>query len=490
MKFEVTKHMETQAAWFAKRGLSWHVTVLAFNENKKLQTVTLVHLLEDNSQDSNCILGIADSVFSFISKNFENTQINIRSDNAGCYHSQDVICLLTLFANKYNVKLNSYHFSEPQLGKDICDRKISVLKKVLLQFINDGNDVINIKDMFKALTSSRVLKDTVVFACKVNSSLDLKNKISFQGISKYHSFLYLDETIKFFRYYNIGKGVEINLKDLINTDYQAVITLVNNASLEIIQDSSSDFITHKLTLKGKISTEFFMCEECEHKFLSQNDLDFHESLHRQKINQIDQIQIQYAKNRIEARALNYKQEQQAKFLSNSCELTKITLEAGYAIKVRKVTRFTEDQLNYLKNLFEQGVNDPSKKVRASAVESEMIEIFEPDLCLSSRQITSYFSKLNANRKKILITNDKETEASTSKRKVKFDDKETPKKLKILQNNLKPKKAKVLTKLEEEDYEQQLKHEERISEKYQFKLRSRSIFTVYNETDKDEDEDFL
>jgi len=489
MKFEVTKHMETQAAWFAKRGLSWHVTVLVFNENKRLQTVTLVHLLEDNSQDSNCILGIADSVFSFISKNFVNTQINIRSDNAGCYHSQDVVCLLTLFANKYKIKLNSYHFSEPQLGKDICDRKISVLKKVILQFINDGNDVNNIKDMFKALTTSRILKDTVVFACKMNSSLDLKNKISFQGISKYHSFEYLDETIKFFRYYSIGKGVEINIKNLINIDYQTVKTLVNNASLEITQDSSSDFITHALTLKGKISKEFFLCEECEQNFLSQRDLDFHESLHKRKINQIDQIQIQYAKNRVEARALNYKQEQQTKLLSYSCEFTSSTLEAGFAIKVRKLTRFTEDQLNYLKNLFEQGVNDPSKKVRALAVESEMIELFEPDLCLSSRQITSYFSKLNSNRKKMLVTNDQETEVSTSKRKVKFDEKETQKKLKIA-NKLKPKRREALSIVEEENYEEQLKHEEHVTEKYQFKLRSRSIFKVYTETDIDEDEDFF
>ncbi len=60
----------------------------------------------------------------------------------------------------------------------------------------------------------------------------------------------------------------------------------------------------------------------------------------------------------------------------------------------------------------------------------------------------------------------------------------------MQKNLKAKKNEVLTILDEEDYEQQLKHEEHVSEKHQFKLRSRSIFRVYNETDKDDDEDFF
>ena len=157
---------------------------------------------------------------------------------------------------------------------------------------------------------------------------------------------------------------------------------MKNASLEIIQDSSGDFITHNLTLKGKKSEIFFECNQCEQKFLSEKDLEFHESLHKQKISQIDRVQIQYAKNRNEARALNYKQEQKAKILSNSCEIPHTKLEAGYGIKVRKLTRFTEEQIEYLKKLFEQGVHDRTKKVRASAAESEMIEIFEPDLCLN------------------------------------------------------------------------------------------------------------
>ena len=126
MNFEIAKYMETQQEWYGKRGLSWHITVLAFNEYGKLKSLTLVHLFDNVVQDSNCIIGILDSVLSFVSKNFENHSINLRSDNAACYHSQDLICLLPLFAEKHNVNVQSYHFSEFQLGKDIFDRKISV----------------------------------------------------------------------------------------------------------------------------------------------------------------------------------------------------------------------------------------------------------------------------------------------------------------------------------------------------------------------------
>ena len=52
MKFEETKYLEKQDEFYAKRGMTWHIKVLAFNENKRLKTVTLVHLMEEKQQDS------------------------------------------------------------------------------------------------------------------------------------------------------------------------------------------------------------------------------------------------------------------------------------------------------------------------------------------------------------------------------------------------------------------------------------------------------
>jgi hypothetical protein len=207
MKFEVSKFMDKQQEFYAKRGISWHVSVLAFNENEFLKTLAIVHLLDYANQDSDCVIGIMDSLFSFINKNFENPTVNTGSDNAACYHSQDVTCLLPLFAAKHNIKLDSYHFSEPQMGKGICDRKISVLKRTLTQFVHNGNDITNTDQMKDAFLSNPDLKDTIILCCSPNDSLNFKKKVSFDGISKYHSFLYNGEKIKFFRYHGIGSGM-------------------------------------------------------------------------------------------------------------------------------------------------------------------------------------------------------------------------------------------------------------------------------------------
>ena len=66
---------------------------------------SLLQCNEDVAQDSNCVMGVIDSVLSFINVNFEQPQLSFRSDNAGCYHSQELICLLSLFASKHKVMM-------------------------------------------------------------------------------------------------------------------------------------------------------------------------------------------------------------------------------------------------------------------------------------------------------------------------------------------------------------------------------------------------
>ena len=231
MKFEIKKSMETQQEWYGKRGLSWHITVIVFNEDGILKTLTLVHLFDNAKQDSNCVIGIVDSVLSFIGRNFENPSINLRSDNADCYHSQDLICLLPLFTTKHNVKILSYNFCEPQLGKDICDRKISVLSRTITQYVNNGNNVVNIHQMKEALFSNTKMKYNLVFCYKLDDRFDFKKSISLRGISKYHSIEYVGGKIRFFRYYGIGTGIEKNLRDLIKEDYDQLILKVKNAEI-------------------------------------------------------------------------------------------------------------------------------------------------------------------------------------------------------------------------------------------------------------------
>ena len=96
-------------------------------------------------QDSDCVFGIVDNVFSFKNSQFHNPTIDLVSDNAACYHCQEIICFLPLIAAKRKVFLESYHFSEPQMVKGIADGKISLMKSAINQHVNEDNNVTSIE---------------------------------------------------------------------------------------------------------------------------------------------------------------------------------------------------------------------------------------------------------------------------------------------------------------------------------------------------------
>ena len=59
MKFLPQKYREMQADWFAKRGISWHISVVARKiADDKLQHQAFVHIVENCSQDSNVVVSI------------------------------------------------------------------------------------------------------------------------------------------------------------------------------------------------------------------------------------------------------------------------------------------------------------------------------------------------------------------------------------------------------------------------------------------------
>jgi hypothetical protein len=206
MKYNPTKFRESQGEWFGKAGLSYHVASLVFKENCQLQSLTLVHLFETVSQDSDCVIGIMDSVFKFIKERFCNAKIFLRSDNAGCYHNQDFLVIVSLFACKHDLTLLRYDFSEAQNGKCICDRKISAIRREFVQFVNRGNDITNTKQMKDAILQSKSLRGVIVFCCEMNASLSFKKYVQLPGISNFHSIEYHGEKIKLNKYFGIGNG--------------------------------------------------------------------------------------------------------------------------------------------------------------------------------------------------------------------------------------------------------------------------------------------
>ena len=61
-----------------------------------------------------------------------------------------MIVVLPYLAKKHNHILKRYDFCEPQTGKDICNRKVSALKKVINNYIERENDVVTAEDIKKS----------------------------------------------------------------------------------------------------------------------------------------------------------------------------------------------------------------------------------------------------------------------------------------------------------------------------------------------------
>lgn len=82
------RYRETQADWFVKRGISWHVSVVVRRFASQLKQQTFVHIIEECNQDANAVVQVLQHTLKTLKANHpEVSTAALRQDNAGCYHS-------------------------------------------------------------------------------------------------------------------------------------------------------------------------------------------------------------------------------------------------------------------------------------------------------------------------------------------------------------------------------------------------------------------
>ena len=79
------------------------------------------------------------------------TQVSLRSDEGGCYHNNLLLAAVRDAGKRAGLNVVQYDFSEPQYGKDVCDRILCPMKSAIRRYCSEGNDVLSANDMCTAL---------------------------------------------------------------------------------------------------------------------------------------------------------------------------------------------------------------------------------------------------------------------------------------------------------------------------------------------------
>jgi len=155
MKFLPQKYRETQADCFAKRGISWHISVGARKVANKQKHQAFIHIVENCSVVvSNVVVSIIRYTLQELKK--EHPRIKtafLRQDNAGCYHSFTMLAACRLMKEATDIKVERVDFSDPQGRRGPCDGRAATIKAHVLRYINEGHDVVSADDLKRAILS-------------------------------------------------------------------------------------------------------------------------------------------------------------------------------------------------------------------------------------------------------------------------------------------------------------------------------------------------
>ena len=154
MKVLPQRNRESQANWFGKRGISWHISVVYRRIEGVLQWQGFIHVIQSRSQGSSAVVATMHHVLTTLKR--EHPEIStafFRQDNAGCHHSSRTILACRHMGTRCGIRVAGIDFSDPQGGQGTADRLAASCKFHIRAYINEGQDVCTANDMKIALIS-------------------------------------------------------------------------------------------------------------------------------------------------------------------------------------------------------------------------------------------------------------------------------------------------------------------------------------------------
>ncbi|CAH3127931.1 unnamed protein product [Porites lobata] len=106
------------------------LTLLALTTVESLRLLkSYAHIFDSCQQDWYAVCSIIEDTLEVVKKEHPQiTQVNLRSDEAGCYHNNFLLAAVRDAGRRVGIELARYDFSEPQYGNDICDRILCPMK--------------------------------------------------------------------------------------------------------------------------------------------------------------------------------------------------------------------------------------------------------------------------------------------------------------------------------------------------------------------------
>jgi hypothetical protein len=447
MKWLPEKYRESQSHFFGKRGLSWHISVVARKNEQSISNpeetigddgstedenaysyLIIVHVFDHCVQDSEAVVAILRDVLTRTKRGDSSIKnAFIRSDNAGCYHSAQTILSLPRISYQTNIQVRRIDFCDPQGGKGPCDRYAAVIKSHVRRFLHEKHNVTTAVEFVEATYANGGLRGVYAYVARLD---ELASGPSSQltKISLVNNFAFESHGVRVHRSWRVGDGKLIPFSELQKPDNISTIlcsdtpngknvlfvtTQSKNKQRDLSKQSTD---IHKNTY---IST-LFECneEECVKKFLNPGNLVNHLATGKhqclpERISLRDTgMQIYASKlERIGLREIVFLDLQNTVSIGNQ-DLIRPNLTDGWALpKVRKVTRLTPKQIEYLTSKFNDGIkNNIRWKPEVVATEMECLKdkgvfVFADNEFLKASQIRSYFSRLKSSREKGLKIED-------------------------------------------------------------------------------------
>ena len=184
-------------------------------ETAKIEVSTYTHIIDSCTQDWYAVASILENFLKNLRKQHPSiTNIYIRSDEAGCHHNNLLIATLKDIGRRIGVEVVSYDYSEPQHGKDICDRTLCPMKLAIRKYCDEGHDILNAKDMRQALLE-RPVGGVTASVCKIDESKISAEVKPIKNFNSFHNFEIEEQGLRVRRAYGIGKGKFIPFSDIV-----------------------------------------------------------------------------------------------------------------------------------------------------------------------------------------------------------------------------------------------------------------------------------